>query len=43
MRKMIASVLLAVVLSTSIVGPSHAYWVEKYGRIYWCNSLGQCI
>ena len=41
MRKMIASVLLAVVLSTSIVGPSHAYWVEKYGRIYWCNSLDE--
>ena len=42
MRKMIASVLLAVVLSTSIVSTSQAYWEEKYGRYYWCNSLGQC-
>ena len=43
MRKMIASVLLVLALSASMTSPSQAYWEEKWGRYYWCNSLGRCV
>ena len=37
MRKMIASVLVALALSASMISPSQAYWKQIGNNIYWCE------
>ena len=37
MRKMIASVLVALALSASMISPSQAYWKQIGNGIYWCE------
>jgi|ETNmetMinimDraft_8_1059916.scaffolds.fasta_scaffold981883_1 hypothetical protein len=40
MRKMISGALIVLALNVSIASPSQAYWVEKWGGIYWCDAWG---
>ncbi len=40
MRKMIASVLVVLALSASMISPSHAYWKQIGNGIYWCDYTG---
>ena len=37
MRKMIASVLVVLALSASMISPSQAYYVTIGNSIYWCE------
>ena len=37
MRKMIASVLVVLALSASMISPSQAYWKQIGNNIYWCE------
>ena len=37
MRKAILSILVALSLSAALAAPSHAYWENQNGRIYWCE------
>ena len=36
-KKAILSILVALSLSAALVAPSHAYWENQNGRIYWCE------
>ena len=40
MRKMISGALIVLALNVSIASPSQAYWVEKWGGVYWCDVWG---
>ena len=40
MRKMIASVLVVLALSASMIGPSQAYWTTIGNGVYWCDYTG---
>ena len=42
MRKMIASVLVVLALSASMISPSHAYWKNIGGNYYWCTYGSYC-
>ena len=37
MRKMIASVLVVLALSASMISPSQAYWTQIGNGVYWCE------
>ena len=37
MRKMIASVLVVLALSASMISPSQAYWKQIGSDVYWCE------
>ena len=37
MKKAILSILVALSLSAALAAPSHAYWENQNGRIYWCE------
>ena len=40
MRKAILSLLVVLSISAAVATPSQAYWVEKWGGIYWCDVYG---
>ena len=40
MRKMIASVLVVLALSASMISPSQAYWTTIGNGVYWCDYTG---
>jgi len=40
MKKAILSLLVVLTLSAAVTTPSHAYWKQQWGGIYWCDWRG---